>query len=272
MPADAIDKAERARESPALELLARLGLIAYGIVHLLIGWLAMQIAWSGGSGRSADSSGALKTLAGQPLGQVLLWLIVVGLVALTIWQAGTAIWGHRHREPAQRTAKRISSATRAAVYAVLAYSAASVALGSGSSSSSQSQRQATSEVLGLPGGRVIVVIAGLVIVAVGVHHIVKAVKRSFLDDLDTSSMAPGARKLVERLGAGGYLAKGVALGLVGGLLTYAMVTLDRQRAGLDGAMQTIAEQPFGKFLLTAVAAGFVAFGLFSFVQSRYRQL
>ena len=272
MRADAINKAEQASDSASLELLARLGLIAYGIVHLLIGWLAMQIAWSGSSGRSADSSGALKTLAGQPLGKVLLWLIVVGLVALAVWQASTAIWGHRHGDASQRTRKRISSAARAAVYAVLAYSAAAVALGSGSSSSSQSQRQATSDVLGLPGGRVIVIVAGLVIVAVGVAHIAKAVKRSFLDDLDTSAMSPSARRLVERLGSGGYLAKGVALGLVGGLLTYAMVTLDRQRAGLDGAMQTIAEQPFGKFLLTAVAAGFVAFGLFSFVQSRYRQL
>jgi hypothetical protein len=271
MRADAINKAEQASDSASLELLARGGLIAYGIVHLLIGWLAMQIAWSGSGGRSADSSGALKTLAGQPFGKALLWLIVLGLVALAIWQAGSAIWGHRHREPAKRTRKRITSAARAAVYALLAFSAASVALGSGSSSS-QSQRQATSDVLDLPGGRAIVVVAGLMIVAVGVIHIVKAVKRSFLDDLDTSSMSPSARKLVERLGGGGYLAKGVALGLVGGLLTYATVTLDRQRAGLDGAMQTIAEQPFGKFLLTAVAAGFVAFGLFSFVQSRYRQL
>jgi hypothetical protein len=271
MRADAINKAEQAGDSASLELVARLGMIAYGIVHLLIGWLALQIAWSGSGGRSADSSGALKTLAGQPLGKALLWLIVVGLVALAIWQASTAIWGYRHHDAAKRTRKRISSAARAAVYAVLAYSAAAVALGSGSSSS-QSQRQATSDVLGLPGGRLIVIVAGLVIVAVGGLHIAKAVKRSYLDDLDTSSMAPGTRRLVERLGAGGYLAKGVALGLVGGLLTYAMVTLDRQRAGLDGAMQTIAEQPFGKFLLTAVAAGFVAFGLFSFVQSRYRRL
>ena len=75
-----------------------------------------------------------------------------------------------------------------------------------------------------------------------------------------------------RLGEGGYLAKGVALGLVGGLLTYATLTLDRQRTGLDGAMQTIVEQPYGKFLLTAVAAGFVAFGLFTILQSRYRRM
>ena len=271
MPQDAINQAEQASDSASLKLFARVGLIAYGVVHLLIGWLALQIAWSGSSGKSADSSGALKTLASQPFGKALLWLIVVGLVALAVWQAGTAIWGHRNKQGAKRTRKRASSAARVVIYAALAFSAASIASGSGSSSS-QSQRQATAGVLDLPGGRVLVVLAGLLIIAVGVAHIVKAVKRSYLDDLETSSMSAASRKTVERLGGGGYLAKGVALGVVGGLLTYATVTLDRQRTGLDGAMQTIVEQPFGKFLLTAVAAGFVAFGLFAFVQSRYRRM
>ena len=271
MSADAIDKAERAGDSASLELLARAGLIAYGVVHLLIGWLALQIAWNGSSGRSADASGALKTLAGQPFGKALLWLIVVGLVALAVWQATTAIWGHRHADPGKRTRKRVTNAARGVVYAALAYSAASVARGSGASSSG-SQREATAGVLDWPGGPVLVVLAGLVVIAVGAAHIVKALKQSFLDDLDTSSMSASARRTVARLGSGGYLAKGVALGLVGGLLTYATVTSDRQRAGLDGAMQTIADQPFGKFLLTAVAAGFLAFALFTFVQSRYRQM
>ena len=271
MRADAISKAERATDSASLELLARVGLIAYGVVHLLIGWLALRIAWNGSSGRSADASGALKTLAAQPFGKALLWLIVIGLAALALWQASTAIWGHRNRDAAQRTRKRVTSTARVVIYAALAYSAAAVARGAGASSS-QSQKQATAGVLDWPGGRVIVVVAGLLVIGVGVAHIVKALKQSFLDDLDTSSMSAKSRKAVVRLGSGGYLAKGVALGVVGGLLTYATVTYDRQRTGLDGAMQTIVEQPFGKFLLTAVAAGFLAFGLFSFVQSRYRQM
>ncbi len=271
MKAHAMNRAEHAADSAPLELLARVGLIAYGVVHLLIGWLALQIAWNGSAGRSADSSGALKTLAAQPFGEALLWLLAIGLAALALWQASTAIWGHRNRDGAQRTRKRVTSAARVVVYAALAYSAASVARGAGSSSS-QSQRQATAGVLDWPGGRVIVLVAGLLIIGVGLAHIAKALKQSFLDDLDTSSMSVKARKTVARLGSGGYLAKGVALGVVGGLLTYATATYDRQRTGLDGAMQTIAEQPFGKFLLTAVAAGFVAFGLFAFIQSRYRRM
>ena len=270
MPPEPIQKAEQATGSAPLELLARGGLIAYGVVHLLIGWLALQIAW-GGSGKSADSSGALKTLAGQPFGKALLWLIVIGLLALALWQAGIAIWGHRNLEASKRTRKRIISAARVIIYAALAFSAAALARGAGSSSS-QSQKQATAGVLDWPGGRVIVIGAGLLIIAVGLAHIAKALKQSFLEDLDTSSMSAQSRRAVVRLGSGGYLAKGVALGVVGGLLTYATVTYDRQRTGLDGAMQTIVEQPFGKFLLTAVAAGFLAFGLFAFVQSRYRQM
>jgi hypothetical protein len=159
----------------------------------------------------------------------------------------------------------------AVIYAALGISAASVALGSGSSSS-QSQKQATSGVLAWPAGRVIVVITGLIIIGVGVAHVVKGVKKSFAEEIDTSSMPPVARKGVAQLGQIGYIAKGVAFGLVGGLLSYATLTFDRQKQGLDGAMQTILAQPFGRFLLTAAALGFVAFGVFAILQSRYRRM
>ncbi len=159
----------------------------------------------------------------------------------------------------------------ALIYAALGLSAAAVTLGWGSSSS-QSQKQATSGVLAWHGGRVIVVATGLILIAVGVAHVVKGVKKSFVEEIDTSSLSPAAREGVARLGQVGYFAKGVALGVVGGLLTYATVSFDRQKQGLDGAMQTILAQPFGRFLLTAVAVGFVAFGVFAILQSRYRRM
>ena len=271
MPTTASGKAEQAGDSASLELVARAGLIAYGVVHLLIGWLAAQIAWSA-QGKSADVSGALKTLASQPFGRVLLWLVAVGLVALALWQASDAIWGYRNRDGAKRLRKQLTSGVRAVIYAALGVSAASIALGSGSSSS-QSQEQATSGVLAWPAGRVIVVITALIIIGVGVAHVVKGVKKSFAEEIDSSSMPPVAREGVARLGQIGCIAKGVALGLVGGLLGYATLTFDRQKTpGLDGAMQTILAQPFGRFLLTAVALGFVAFGVFAIIQSRYRRM
>jgi Domain of Unknown Function (DUF1206) len=272
MPTTASGKAEQAGDSASLEWLARAGLIAYGVVHLLVGWLAAQIAWSASDSKSADTSGALKTLASQPFGKVLLWLVAVGLVALALWQASEAIWGYRNREGAKRVRKQVTSGAMAVIYVALAVSAASFALGSGSSSS-KSEKHATSGVLAWPGGRVIVVVAGLIIIGIGVASVVKGVRKSFAEEIDTSSMSPVAREGVARLGQTGYIAKGVALGLVGGLLSYATLSFDRQKTpGLDGAMQTILTQPFGRFLLTAVALGFVAFGVFAILQSRYRRM
>ena len=272
MSTRASDKAEQAGDSASLALVARAGLIAYGVVHLLIGWLVVQIAWSASDSKSADTSGALKTLADQPFGKVMLWLVAVGLVALALWQASEVIWGYRNLERAERVRKQITSSAKAVVFAALGYSAAAAALGAGSSSS-QSQQQATSGVLGWPGGRVIVIVAGLVIIGVGVAAIVKGVKKSFSEEIDTSPLSPTLRTVIARLGQVGYIAKGLALGVVGGLLSYATLTFDPQKAqGLDGAMQTILAQPFGRFLLTAVALGFAAFGLFAILQSRYRRM
>ena len=266
------DKAEQVGDSKALEVLARVGLVAYGVVHFLVGWLALQIAWGLSGRESADTSGAMKTLADQPFGQVLLWLVAVGLVALALWQASEVIWGYRNLEGAKRVRKQVTSGAKAVVFAALGYSAAAAALGAGSSSA-QSQQHATSGVLGWPGGRVIVIAAGLVIIGVGVAAIVKGVKKSFAEEIDTSPLSPTLQTVIARLGQVGYIAKGLALGVVGALLSYATLTFDPQKAqGLDGAMQTILAQPFGRFLLTAVALGFAAFGLFTILQSRYRRM
>jgi hypothetical protein len=272
MATDAGDKAEQAGDSKALEVLARVGLVAYGVVHFLIGWLALQIAWGLSGRESADTSGAMKTLADQPFGQVLLWLVAVGLASLALWQASAVIWGYRNLEGAKRVRKQVTSGAKAVIFAALGYSAGAAALGAGSSSA-QSQQQATSGVLGWPGGRVIVIVAGLVIIGVGVASIVKGVKKSFAEEIDTSPLSPTLRTAVARLGQVGYIAKGLAFGVVGGLLSYATLAFDPQKAqGLDGAMQTILAQPFGRFLLTAVALGFAAFGLFAILQSRYRRM
>jgi hypothetical protein len=265
-------RAEQAGDSAALEVLARVGLVAYGVVHLLISWLALQLAWGAPASKSADPSGALSTLADQPLGKILLWLVAVGLVALALWQASEAIWGYRNREGAPRVRKQVTSGAKAVIYGTLGVSAASVGLGS-RSSSSQSQQQATSGVLAWPAGQVIVVVTGLIIVGVGAAGVVKGVQKSFGEEIDTSSMSAGPREGVARLGQVGYVAKGLALVLVGGLLGYAALTFERQKApGLDGTLQTILAQPFGRFLLTAVAVGFLAFGLFAMLQSRYRRM
>jgi hypothetical protein len=173
MAANAGGKAQQAGDSASLEAIARVGLIAYGVVHLLIGWLALQIAWGALASKSADVSGALRTLADEPFGKILLGLVAVGLVALALWQASEAIWRYRNREGAERVRKQLTSGAKAVFYAALGVSAASVALGLGSWDS-QSQQQTTSGVLAWPAGRVIVVVTGLIIIGVGVAGVARA--------------------------------------------------------------------------------------------------
>ena len=119
-------KVEQAGNSASLEAVARVGLIAYGVVHLLISWLALQLAWGAAARKSADPSGALRTVADQPLGRILLWLVALGLVALALWQASEAIWGYRNRERAERVSKQVTGGAVAMIYAALGVSAASV--------------------------------------------------------------------------------------------------------------------------------------------------
>ncbi len=123
----ASDTAQKAADSKPLELVARAGLIAYGLVHLLIGWIALRLAW-GGSGEEADQSGALQALAQQPFGPVLLWSVAVGLVALAAWQASQAIWSLGRGDRLRRAQRKLTAGAAALAYLVLAASAASFAM------------------------------------------------------------------------------------------------------------------------------------------------
>jgi Domain of Unknown Function (DUF1206) len=267
------DSAARAGDSKGLENLARVGLLAYGLVHVLVAWLALQLAWGGG-GQSADQSGALGTLARNPVGKPLLWLIALGLIALALWQAAEALrWrgqlsasGRQRKKAVQKVVKSVA---KAVVYVALAVTAIKFAVGSGQSSAQQ-QQQRTAGVFGWPGGRFLVGVAALVLIGLGAQHVYKGVKKTFLKQIDLDEATPEAERLITRLGQVGFPAKGVALALVGGLLGYAAITFDASKAsGLDGAMHTILGAPFGAVLLTLVALGIACFGAFLFARARY---
>jgi hypothetical protein len=266
-------KANEAGQSDGLEHLARVGLIAFGLVHLLVAWLALQLAWGSG-GESADQSGAMRTVAESSFGKPLLWVIAAGLIALAVWQAAELLrwrsgWSASGKTRTKALRKSGNALIKAAVYTTLAVLAIRFATGSGKSSSQQ-QQETTAGVFGWPGGQFLVGAAGLVLIGVGVWHIRKGYNKHFLKQIDTSDASPPALRLVTRLGQIGFPAKGVALALVGSLLCYAAITFDPSKAqGLDGAMRTILEAPFGRILLTVVAVGIAAFGAFCFVRARY---
>jgi hypothetical protein len=269
----AADKAEELGESAPVEAGARVGLVAYGVVYILVGWTALAIAWAG-SRDNADTSGAMKTLAAQPFGRFLLSLVAIGLLALAVWQGTQAIWGCRDREGLKRTRKRISSGGKAIFYAALGVSAASVALGGGDGSGGpRASQERTSGVLSLPGGQTIVVVAGLAVIGVGISSIRRGMTGSFQKELNLQEMSETARSATVLLGQVGHIAKGLALGAVGAVLAYAAWTFDPEESrGLDGALRKIVERPFGDVALSAVALGLMAFGLFAILQSRYRRM
>jgi hypothetical protein len=260
--------------SDGLEHLARVGLLAYGVVHLLVAWLALQLAWFDGAGESADQSGAMSTLAESPVGKPLLWVIALGLIALAVWQAAEVLrwrsgWSASGKARTKALRKSGNALIKAAIYMALAVLAIRFATGSGRSSSQQ-QQETTAGVLGWPGGQFLVGAAGLVLIGSGVWHIRKGVTKKFMKQIDTSDASPAAIRLVTRLGQVGFPGKGVALALVGGLLVYAAITFDPSKAkGLDGALRTVLQLPFGRILLTLVALGIAAFGAFLFVRARY---
>jgi hypothetical protein len=262
--------AGRAGDSDALEHLARIGLIAYGVVHLLITWLALQLAWGGGSGQSADQAGALATLAEQPLGRPLLWLLAVGLVALAAWQAAEVLrWRSRLSSSGDARKKAVEKVVKAVAKAVLYAALAVLAIRIASGGSGGGQQQAGG-VFGWPAGRWLVGLVGLVLIGVGVYLVHKGVSKRFLEEIDLRQASPQTTRLVTRLGQAGFPAKGVALGVVGGLLVYAAASFDPARAtGLDGALRTILGAPFGRVLLTLIAVGIAAFGAYCLVRARY---
>ncbi len=259
-------QARRLSNSVWLERTVRLGLVAYGVVHLLIGWLALQLAF-GHQSNAANQQGALHDLAGQPFGTPLLWLVAVGLIALAIWQATEAWWGHTREDEPKRAFKRVGSAGKAVVYAAIGVSAAKIAVGAGSSSKSQ---QLTARLMDLPFGRLLVAAVGVVILVVAVVHAKRGLTKSFEKDLQAGATSGSSGTGIVRLGQIGYLAKAVAFTVLGGLFVWAAWTYDAKKAGgLDAALSTLLGQGLGPWLLVVVALGIGCFGLYCFAWARH---
>lgn len=263
--------ASRTADSRWLELLARAGFIGYGIVHLLFAWLALQIAF-GTSPDDGDQSGALRTLSAQPLGKFLVIAVAVGLLAMAIWQALEAAVGHRAERGKERVMERVASAARTIVYLYFAWTAFKV-FSDASSNSADQQEALTGKLMTSSGGRWLVGLAGLVVAAIGIGLVIYGARKKFEKHLKTGEMSTKTRQLARRLGMAGYIAKGVAYGIAGLLVIVAAVNYDPEKArGLDAALHTLREQSYGSFLLALVALGIAAFGVYCFLQSRYRKV
>jgi hypothetical protein len=262
--------ARQVAQSQPVKIGARVGILAYGVTHLLIAWLALQIAF-GDSGQRADQNGAFQTVAQQPFGQVLLWILAVGFVFAALWRLEQAIWGFTYLDDKKKiVGKKVSSGAKAVLFAVLAFIAGSTAAGGGGGGGGQ--QQATGGVLALPGGQFLVGLAGLIVVAIGVRKIYKGWKRKFEEDMALPS-DHRARQLAVRSGQIGFIGRGAATILVGILVVLAAIQFNPgESAGLDAALKTLAAQPFGPFLLILVALGLLAYGIFLFFDAKYHRV
>ena len=264
--AKATSAASTAQNSTTLKGLARVGYAVDGVLHILIGALAIATV-VGASGQSADQSGALQTIAEQPFGLVLIWVIVAGMIGLALFYLASAITTHGSGK--DEWMKRIKFIGKTVLYAALAAIAVSVALGGGSSGGGGESM--TASLLENPLGVVLVVLIGLGALGVGVYQIVKGARQKFFDDLTPPPAA--IKKPVTIVGTLGYIAKGIAIATIGVLFIVAAFTHDPSNtAGIDGALKSLAQLPFGIVILVVVALGFVLFGIYDFVRARFAKL
>ena len=192
---------------------------------------------------------------------MLLWVCVVGFLLLAVWQLFEAALGHGE------TSDRLKAAAKGVTYLFFAWTTFKVGQGA-SSSAEQQTEDFTAGLMGSPGGRLLVGVVGLVVLGIAGYHVYKGWTKKFLEDLREH---PGDWAVTA--GRVGYIAKGVALVIVGFFFLVAAWQADPDKAqGLDGALKTVKDQPFGPFLLTLVAAGIAAYGVYSFARSRYARV
>ena len=255
-------------DHPGLRALARFGLVARGAVYAVIGILSLKLALGSG-GKTESQTGALATIAKQRFGSVLLIVLAVGLAAYAIWRL-TVGFNRSGRE--SKASKRIAAIGSGLAYAVLAYAAVKIIVGSRTSSSG-SPKHTTAGVLGWPGGPELVLIAGLALIGVGVYQAHKGIAKKFLEDAQTGRMRGSTLRVFTALGIAGHVARGVTFGLIGYGLSKAAIDYSAKSAiGLDGALAKLAHASAGPILLGLVAAGFIAFALYSIADSRYHTL
>jgi hypothetical protein len=263
---------EDVARSKHLERLARAGLVARGVVYGLIGILAIKVA-IGSGGETTDQQGALKTIAGQPFGKVLLILVAIGLAGYALWRLVRAAIGHGPETGEDDAKDRISGVVSGIAYAALCFTAVKILIGSSSSSSSSKTEKATGGVLDWPLGRYLVIVAGLVVLGVAVDQALKGIKQKFREDAKTGEMSPRVDQAYTAVGVVGHLARAVVFALIGWFVIKAAIDYDPDKAvGLDQALAKLSSSAFGPVVLGIVAAGLIAFACYSVLDARYRRV
>jgi hypothetical protein len=265
---DVTRTAQEVRESEPVGWLARFGFAGRGLVYLVLGVLAVQVAV--GHSARADKNGALASIKDKPFGSVLLVVLAISFAGYAVWRLLDGVVGHREEDGAKRLGKRVASFARGLVYAGLAFTTARFVV---SPAGGDKTEPLTARVMGMTGGRTVVGLVGAGLVVGGLYMAYRGVREKFLKRLDLASAGPALRGAVKAIGVVGLVGRGLVLALVGGFLVQAAWTFDPDKAkGLDASLKSLADAPFGRVLLALAAVGLLAFGLWSWVEARYRRV
>lgn len=260
--------ASKAQNSRAFEMAARVGYVVLGIVHVVIGAIAISVAVGAGGGE-ADQGGAMEQISRAPFGIVVLWIIALGLFALAVWQIAEAFLEH-DPDSKKKWARRVKYVGTALAYIAIGITALVYALG-GQSDSSESASAMSRQLLATPGGVIVLVLIGLVVLGVGVAFAVRGIRKDFEKHLALPAGKTGDG--IRTLGIVGYVAKGIAVAVVGVLFIVAAINADPEAAGgLDAALKSLAALPFGQIILWLVGAGLIVYGVYCFARAKYAKL
>lgn len=255
-----------------MTLFARIGFGARGLVYMLVGWFALDVALNGG--RPVDNQGALGTLAQAPLGHVMLGICAIGFAGYALWRLTEAISDPENRSRDMKGKfQRAGYAVSGIAHIILASAAARLALKQASAEEGrpgdQSAESWSAWVLDQPGGVYLLILAGTILFIVAAAQGFKAYKGRF-DELDGDTPAP---KYVRWIGRSGYAARALIFSLIGWFIITAALSHDADQAGgLGEALKHLRAQDSGAFILGIVACGLALFGLFSLIEARYRRV
>lgn len=239
------------------------------LLHIIVGGIAVAIAL--GRPGEAEATGAIEQLAANPWGPAVMWACLLSCIGLALWQASEATLRARHLPRKERLAKLISSGSLAVTYGSVGFTFAGFALGR-RHDSGETTRDFSSNLMATSAGPWLLALLGLTVVGIGIYFVAKGLRRGFKKEL---AHFEGTRrgKVIDTLGITGHMAKGVALGLTGLLFVIAAVKHNPEEStGLDGSLKALREHPFGPYLLMAIGAGFIAYGVFALVRSRFGRM
>lgn len=256
----------KAAQSDTVQRLARGGLVARGCLYAVVGVLAANLAR--GSSSQADKNGALRAVGERPFGRWLLVLAAIGFAGYAIWRLAEAV-----RPSDDGALKRVGSGFRALLYAAFAWTTLSFVLTHHSENADARERDVTARVLGWPGGRWLVLGIGVAVIAVGLFSTYRAVSGRYRKHLKEHEIPRATLRWLKPVAYAGLVARTAAFSLVGAFLVQAAWTYDASKArGLDDSLRTLARAPYGEQLILLVGIGLVAFGLWCFVEARYRDV